>query len=526
MTPWWNQFLSDRVKLMINEDVATLVQSALLDHEGDLSCEGALVVKTGKFTGRATEDKYVVKDDFSGPRIDWSNNLNSMSPSQFEEIKIEFLENFNRLGRLVYVMERSVAADPQFSLGVRILTSSATHSLFARHLFRDPLKNPELGHFTILHCPDLKLDAKVLSLKSPAVIAINFTSKEILIAGTGYAGEIKKAIFSVMNTILPELNVLPMHAGANVDKVGRVSVFLGLSGTGKTTLSTDVGTKLIGDDEHAISPNGIFNLEGGCYAKTYNLTENGEPQVFHAVNRFGAILENVILDNEKHPHFDDKSLTENGRGSYPLSYISDAVTSGRGLFPSHIFFLSADAMGVLPAVARLDPQQAMYYFLSGYTAKLAGTEIGLAGIKATFSHCFGAPFMMRHPMTYAKLLKKYIIDHPVNVWLINTGWYGGAYGIGKRFDLSTTREIIRSVQKGLPNDLEFWQDPLFGLKIPQSISGVDNKLLNPRSLWANVEEYDQTASKLMALFAHNFKKFPSDVSLNDFDPEVRPSGGG
>lgn len=515
MTPWWNQFLSDRVDLMLNGNVATLVERAIQKKEGTFSSEGALVIKTGKFTGRATEDKYVVRDDYSEGRIDWANSINSMTPDQFDEIKNEFVKKFNNNGKTIYATERSVGADSHYALGVRVLTPNASHSLFARNMFREPLNNPELGHFTILHYPDLPLNAKEHGLKSPTVIAINFTTREILIAGTGYAGEMKKAVFSVMNTLLPDLSVLPMHSGANVDKAGRVTVFFGLSGTGKTTLSTDLGKTLIGDDEHGISPEGIFNLEGGCYAKTYNLTEKGEPQIFRAVNRFGAILENVELDKDHRPRFNSKALTENGRGSYPLSFISDASTTGRGPFPSNIFFLSADAMGVLPAVAKLDPDQAIYYFLSGYTAKLAGTEIGLAGIKATFSHCFGAPFMMRHPMVYAQLLKKYLTEHPVNVWLINTGWYGGAYGIGKRYELSTTREIIRSIQKGLSHDLEFRQDPFFGLKVPKSIPGVENKFLDTRSLWASATEYDQTAAKLKTLFTDNFKKFPMTIFSND-----------
>lgn len=510
LTPWWNEFLSDRVKFSINEDIASLVQKAIQNREGDFSAAGALVVKTGKFTGRATEDKYVVKDDYSDPRIDWDNNIHSMSPKQFDEIKNEFLNNYNGLDRPLFLMERSVGADSHYSLGLKIITPRASHALFGRHMFREALNDPALGAFTIFHCPDLELDAKKFNLRSPTVIATNFTTKEILIAGTAYAGEMKKAVFSVMNTLLPDLNVLPMHAGSNIDKGGNVSVFFGLSGTGKTTLSTDIGKILIGDDEHGISSDGIFNIEGGCYAKTYNLTEKGEPQVYRALNRFGAILENVVLAKDRTPRFEDKSITENGRASYPLSFISDASTTGQGPFPSNIFFLSADAMGVLPAVAKLTPEQAMYYFLSGYTAKLAGTEIGLAGIKATFSHCFGAPFMMRHAMDYAQLLKNYLSQHPVNVWLINTGWYGGAYGIGKRYDLSVTRGIIRAIQNGLDKKLEFKNEAAFGLGIPKTIPGVDNKFLDARSLWANTAEYDKTANQLKELFSNNYKKYAEE----------------
>ena len=507
METWWNKYLTSQVTPLIDCDVPLLFEKALEANEGVLSSAGALVIQTGKFTGRATEDKYVVKDSYTTDKIDWASGIHQMSSTDFEAIKEKFIHDYNEHGRNIYGCERSVGADAEFGLGLKILTPSATHALFARHIFRDPLPNPKLGHFTIFYCPDLELTPQVHNLRSSTVIAINFQSREILIAGTGYAGEMKKAVFSVMNTLLPDHDVLPVHAGANVDHKDNVSVFFGLSGTGKTTLSTDEGKILIGDDELGISQHGIFNLEGGCYAKTYNLTQKGEPQVFKAVNSFGAILENVVLDQHRCPLFADKTITENGRGTYPLNFVSEASATGVAKFPNNIFFLSADAMGVLPAVSKLDSDQALYYFLSGYTAKLAGTEMGLAGIKATFSHCFGAPFMMRHPMDYAELLKQFLAQHSLNVWLINTGWYGGVYGVGKRFDLSVTRTIIRAIQSGDLASIPCWQEGAFGLRVPKEVPGVNASYLDARGMWSNKEEYDQTALKLKDLFNQNYKKF-------------------
>lgn len=512
MNPWWSDVLSDRVNIVKNENVAGLLQKAIESQEGELSADGSLVIKTGKFTGRAADDKYVVRDGYSENRIHWEN-VKSLTERQFGNIRQEFVKEFNRITKTVYISERSVGADIDFSLGVRLITTEASHALFAHHIFREPLMDPKLGSFTIFHIPYLELDAQGLGLRSSTVIAINFETQEILIAGTAYAGEIKKSVFSVMNTLLPDHGVLPMHAGSNIDEAGKVSAFFGLSGTGKTTLSTDKGRKLIGDDEHGISSEGIFNIEGGCYAKTYNLTEKREPQVYRAVNRFGAILENVVLDEEHRPIFTDKTITENGRGSYPLSYIDDASTTGMGPFPKNIFFLSADAMGVLPVVAKLDTEQAMFYFLSGYTAKLADTELGFSGIKATFSHCFGAPFMMRHPSHYSELLKKYLESHETNVWLINTGWYGGAYGVGKRYDLSVTRSIVREIQKGLPVSTTYWKESCFNLNIPENIPGVDKRILDPKIMWADKSAYVESAQNLNKLFMENFSKFSMEKSL-------------
>lgn len=506
MKSWLNQYFTKDSLPLLNIDVPVLFERAILGGEGKLSSAGALVINTGRFTGRASEDKYVVRDKYSSSVIDWASGIHEMTQLTFNEIKDNLLTRLNN-GSQVYACERSVSADLQFSLGLQILTTSATHAVIANHLFREPVFSPKLGAFTIFHCPDLDLIAEEHQLRSGTVIAINFLTKEILIAGTSYAGELKKAVFSVMNTLLPDHDVLPVHSGANIDQAGGVSVFFGLSGTGKTTLSTDEGKILIGDDELGISNRGIFNLEGGCYAKTYKLTEQGEPQVYQASNRFGVIFENVVLDDHRKPIFDDKTLTENGRATYPLSFVSESSSTGIASIPRNIFYLSADAMGVLPAVSKLNPDQALYYFLSGYTAKLAGTEIGIAGIKATFSHCFGAPFMMRRPNDYADLLEKYIREHSINIWLINTGWYGGPFGIGERFDLKITRSIIRAIQNGDCDSTTFSKNATFNLEIPIHVPDVEDRFLDARGLWNDNEGYDSTANHLKDLFFQNFKKF-------------------
>ena len=506
MNPWWSDFLTDRVSYLHNEDVATLIQRALHSHEGELSDQGALVVKTGTFTGRATEDKYVVQDKYSEDRIDWKN-VKALSQRQFDNIKNEFVRDYNHKARTLYLMERSVCADQEFSLGLRLVTPQASHALFASHIFREKVSDPALGFYTIYHCPDLELEYEGLGIRSSTVIALNFTSQEILVGGTGYAGEIKKAVFSVLNTILPDHNVLPIHAGSNIDENNNTSVFFGLSGTGKTTLSTDIGKKIIGDDEHGLTSGRIFNFEGGCYAKTYKLNSESEPQLYSAINRFGSVMENVYLDDNHSPDFNNKTLTENGRATFPLKYLEEHHTPGVAPFPRNFFFLSADAMGVLPAISKLDHEQIIFYFLSGYTAKLAGTEIGLAGVKATFSHCFGAPFMMRHPSVYASLLSDIINKKAAKFWLINTGWYGGTYGIGSRYDLSLTRSLVRAVQRGDFDNTSFVREPFFGLNIPESAESIDSKWFNPSSLWKDLQEYEKTADYLKNLFQENFAKF-------------------
>lgn len=507
MWEWWNGIVSGEIQTRVNPSSALLIERTIQKFQGKLSSRGALCVNSGKFTGRAAEDKYVVRNKASEKIIDWNAKIHELDDQRFNELKIEMLKKIHLLKPETFIVEVSAGADPMYSLGVNLITTSPVHAFFCQQIMRAKRENNSLGSYVIYHDPTLEFDAKKYGLRSSTVIAINFESREILIGGTAYCGEIKKAIFSVMNTILPDYGVLPVHSGANMGQGGKVSVFFGLSGTGKTTLSADVGLQVIGDDEHGISERGIFNFEGGCYAKTYKLTESGEPQIFHAVNRFGSLMENVVLDPEtREPKFDDKSITENGRATYPLGFLDGPDQDGRGEIPSDFFFLSADAMGVLPAISSLSDEQAIYYFLLGYTAKVAGTEIGLKGVTATFSHCFGAPFMMRPPIDYGVLLKEFLHKHKIKVWLVNTGWYGGSYGEGKRYSLDFTRNCIRAIQRGLGPETSFTTDPVFSLRIPDYIEGIDINLLNPHLLWKDPEEYFKTAKDLKQQFDHNYSK--------------------
>lgn len=506
MQKWWRNLVSNQTLVQENLPVVKLVEEAIRLKSGQLSETGALVFSSGKFTGRAANDKYVVKDNYSDKVIDWTGNVNAMSQENYDKIKEHYLSDLKKQKQL-FIEERSAGADAKYAMGVTLITTSPVHSLFVKHLLREPLDNYPLGTFTIYHAPNLELPATNFNLKSSTAIIINFEAKEIIIAGTCYAGEIKKSVFSVMNTLLPDYGILPMHAGANVDESGDVSVFFGLSGTGKTTLSTDKGKKLVGDDEIGFSSEGIFNIEGGCYAKTYKLKKTDEPQIFQAANQFGSLMENVVMDSNGQINFDDKTITENGRSSYPLTALSDFETTGVAKTPKHIFFLSADATGVLPPVSLLTSEQAMYYFLSGYTAKLGGTELGVVGVQKTFSHCFGAPFMMRRPQDYSRLLEKLIKETGANVWLINTGWSGGPYGVGKRFDLEITRSIIRGIQSGEISRAGAFMDlAILDLRYPCQPLSL-NKYNNPRKLWADAEAYDKAAEELKLAFAENYKKF-------------------
>ncbi len=487
---------------------AELMERALRENRSNkLSAQGALVIYTGKFTGRAVNDKYVVVDEFTERVIDWDNNIGKMNQNDFNVLKNEVISSFENANDPIYLIQRSACANEKYALEVKLLTNQASSALFAFNMFREPQKKYAMGTFTIYHHPHFLADTSAINVKSGTVISINFSTREIIIVGTGYSGEIKKSIFSALSTLLPEQGVLPMHTGANVDRYGNSSLFFGLSGTGKTTLSTDEGINLIGDDEHGLSDEGIFNFEGGCYAKTNGLTLDREPDIFLASNRFSSLLENVSLEpSTRQPLFNDTSLTENGRSTYPLSSLKYFSPSGTGPIPQNIFFLSADALGVLPAISKLNNDQAMYYFLTGYTAKLAGTEVGLDGIKTTFSHCFGAPFMMRHAQDYGTLLKKYLEKHKINVWLVNTGWFGGVYGEGMRYQLSFTRSCIRSVQNHGELGVEFYQDDVFGVMIPKSLKGVDKAFLNPVTLWRDQTQYYRIAKKLKDQFDENYKK--------------------
>ncbi|MEA9357842.1 phosphoenolpyruvate carboxykinase (ATP) [Bacteriovorax sp. PP10] len=500
--------LSESAKIKLNLPEAMLVEYSLQqDSENKLSKDGALVIKTGNFTGRAANDKYVVLEPYSEKVIDWKNNIRKMTNEDFNSIKLEMLEKFNQGIRLTFVTTKSASADPAYALEVILITPSAAHALFCTNIFRNEQFDYPLGSFTIYHDPDFLVDNTKYPVRSTTVIAINFSTKEIIIAGTGYAGEIKKSIFSVLNTLLPELNVLPMHTGANQTYDGETSLFFGLSGTGKTTLSTDIGLNIIGDDEHGLSESGIFNFEGGCYAKTYGLNLENEPEIFKASNRFKTLLENVVLDElTRKPLFKDKSITENGRSTYSLKALENCSIDSRGPLPSNIFFLSADALGVLPAISLLTSEQAIFYFLTGYTAKLAGTEIGLKEIEVAFSHCFGAPFMMRRAQEYADLLKIFLEKNPIKVWLVNTGWYGGPYGKGTRYPLELTRNCIRSIQKGV-KDNNFQLNEIFNLQTPIELDNVDPVYLSAEQLWSDKFEYNKAALSLKHKFEENYKKF-------------------
>ncbi len=494
-------------RLFVDAPLNTLVEEAIISKEGSLSKQGALTVTTGKHTGRSAGDKYVVKSPSTQEKVWWDNSLNEMTPEVFEKLKAKVIDHLNGDTDL-YITHRSVGAHKEHNIGVRTVTNRPQHSLFSKYLFRYKTSEMDSNDFTILHAPDLEVNPDEFGTKSGTVVATCFDTNTTLIAGTFYAGEIKKSMFCVMNYLLPDKEVLPMHAGANKLDNDSTSVFFGLSGTGKTTLSTDEGTLLIGDDEHGLSDEGLFNFEGGCYAKTYKLSKSGEPEIFQAASTFGAILENVILtDKTGEPDFYNNELTENGRCSYPLTFIEELEPSSQGKIPKHIFFLCADAFGVLPPIAKLTKEQAMFYFVLGYTAKVAGTEIGVKEPQATFSPCFGAPFMLRHPSVYANLLGKLLDKHDIKVWLVNTGWTGGPYGVGQRFPLNITRQIIRTVQKNTLNMVPTEKDPYFGFEVPQAVRNVPTSFLDPKSTWPSQDGYKKKAQELALSFHSQMEKF-------------------
>jgi len=491
-----------------------LYEQAVRRQEGFIAHLGPLVVRTGDHTGRSPQDRFVVHEPTTSDDIWWGDINRPFSVEQFEELFQKMLAYFQ--GKNAYVQNAYAGADPNLRLPVRIITETAWHSLFARNMFirvpEEELEGFKPG-FTVLHAPNFHALPQYDGTNSPAFILLNFERRLILIGGTAYAGEIKKSIFSVMNYYLPKAGVLPMHCSANEGDNGDVALFFGLSGTGKTTLSSDSTRTLIGDDEHGWTDDGVFNFEGGCYAKVIRLSPTGEPEIYQTTRRFGTILENVRMNmNNRRLDLDDDTFTENTRASYPISHIPNATRSGLGGHPTNIFFLTADAFGVLPPVSKLTPEQAMYHFISGYTAKVAGTERGITEPKATFSACFGAPFLPLHPGRYAKLLGEKIQKHRVNVWLINTGWSGGPYGVGRRIELRYTRAMIRAILDGSLADVEMRQDPTFGLHVPVHVPGVPDEVLNPRETWEDKEAYDAQAQMLAHLFAENFKNYADLVS--------------
>ena len=496
-----------------------LMTEAVSRGEGRLGLGGTFLVSTGAHTGRSPKDKFVVRTPDVEDTIWWDNNK-PMAPEAFDRLYADMLAHMK--GRDYFVQDLFGGADPAERLDVRVVTELAWHGLFIRHL----LRRPEAGElesftpeFTIINCPGFKADPARHGCRSETVIALNFQKKLILIANTAYAGENKKSVFTLLNYLLPEKGIMPMHCSANhaIGNPDDSAVFFGLSGTGKTTLSADPSRVLIGDDEHGWSDKGIFNFEGGCYAKTINLSPKAEPEIYATCSRFGTVIENMVFDEDTlELDFEDNSITDNMRCAYPLEAISNASGTSLGGHPKNVIMLTCDAYGVLPPIARLTPAQAMYHFLSGFTSKTPGTEVGIAEPTPTFSTCFGAPFMPRRPEVYGKLLQDKIAQYGASCWLVNTGWTGGAFGTGKRMPIAATRALLAAALDGSLNDVQFRKDPNFGFEVPVSVPGVDAKLLDPRQTWADGAAYDKQAAKLVQMFSDNFAQY-----LEAIDDEVR-----
>lgn len=495
-------------KLIFNLPVPSLVEEALINGEGILTDRGALSVATGKYTGRSPNDKYFVKDDTTREKINWGKVNKPMSPQNFQVLYDDVVSYMNE--RKIYVFDGYAGADLKHRTSIRVYNELAWQNLFIHQLLIRP-EAAELENFSpdfhIITVPGFRADPSRHGTNSDTVIAISFEKNTIIIGGTSYAGEIKKSVFTLMNYVLPLNNILSMHCSANIGKNNDVALFFGLSGTGKTTLSADPNRRLIGDDEHGWSDDGIFNVEGGSYAKCIGLNPEDEPQIFNAL-RYGSVLENVIIDQETRiPDFASDILTENTRAGFPIDYIPNAVIPGISSHPKVIFFLTADAFGVLPPLARLDDEQVMYHFLSGYTSKLAGTERGIVNPEATFSECFGAPFLPLDPTFYAKLLVERINKHQTKVYLVNTGWTGGPYGVGHRFKIAHTRAIISGALDGTLDKVNYKKDPIFDFSVPTEFPGIPKEVLEPKLNWPNPEEYEIKAKELLERFKENFKKF-------------------
>jgi phosphoenolpyruvate carboxykinase (ATP) len=501
---------SDRVRW--NLSTAALYEEAVRRNEGVIAATGPLVCRTGQHTGRSPNDKFVVREPSSEQHVAWGKVNRPMDPAHFDLLHDELLASLS--GKELYVLDCYAGADPAYRLPVRIINEYAWHNLFCRNLFIDDPRAASEGapQFTVIDAPGFKADPKRHGTNSEVVIALNFARKLVLIGGTSYAGEMKKSIFTVLNYLLPLRGVMPMHCSANIGADGDVALFFGLSGTGKTTLSSDPTRMLIGDDEHGWSERGVFNFEGGCYAKTIRLSAEAEPQIYATTRRFGTVLENVAVDPETRAlNLDDDRLTENTRAAYPIAFIDNAEPSGQGGHPRNVIMLTADAFGVLPPISRLTPEGAMFHFLSGYTAKVAGTEKGVTEPRATFSTCFGAPFLPLPPSRYARMLGEKIARHGARVWLVNTGWTGGPYGVGKRMKIGYTRAMIHALLAGELDNVSYQTDPIFNLEVPTSCPGVPAEVLNPRSTWADGSAYDQQARKLAGMFRDNFRAFDADV---------------
>jgi phosphoenolpyruvate carboxykinase (ATP) len=496
-----------------NLNPVELVEHAVRRGEGSLVDGGPFNAVTTPHTGRSPNDRFVVREPGSENDIDWGKVNIPFEADNYDRLREDVMGHLE--GQDLFVRDMWAGADPRYRLGVRVITPNAWHNLFAYNMFRRParaeLEAFEPG-FTILHAPEYQADPERHGTRTSTFILIHFGRKEVLIGGTRYAGEIKKSVFGLLNYLYPRQGVLSMHCSANVGPEGDTALFFGLSGTGKTTLSADPERALIGDDEHGWSDDGIFNFEGGCYAKAIKLSPQGEPEIYATTRMFGTVLENCVLDEERRVDFDDQSITENTRVSYPLHYIPNHVPEARAGHPRNVIFLTADAYGVLPPIARLTPEQAMFYFLSGYTAKVAGTERGVKEPQPTFSACFGAVFIPLHPGVYAEMLGEKLQQHGVRVWLVNTGWTGGPYGEGSRMKLAHTRAMVRAALSGRLDDVETTTAPFFDLQVPTSVPGVPSEVLNPRGTWADPAAYDAQARKLAGLFAENFERFADRVS--------------
>ena len=499
-------------RIYFNLTPEELYAEALSRGEGRLASNEALVVSTGKFTGRSPKDKFIVSNPESHKHVWWGTVNREISAENFERLYQKMIVAMNERG--LYVADLFAGADKEYQLPIRVINEYAWHNLFCRNLFIRPTQAELAEHrpqFTVIDLPSVKADPATDGTNSETFILLNLERGLLLIGGTEYAGEIKKSIFTTLNYLLPLKGVMPMHCSANIGKANDVAVFFGLSGTGKTTLSADPARRLIGDDEHGWSDNGVFNFEGGCYAKCIKLSKEQEPQIWNAIKR-GAVLENVVIDDNGVPDYNDTSKTENTRTAYPLNYIENAVEPSIGGHPKNIVFLTADAFGVLPPISKLTKEQAMYHFISGYTAKVAGTERGVTEPEPNFSTCFGAPFMVHHPNVYADLLGKKIEEHGVRCWLVNTGWTGGPYGIGKRMHLPYTRAMVDSALAGELDNVKTVKDPIFGVEIPQHVPNVPDEVLNPRDTWQDKSAYDKQAADLAKRFAENFKKYADGTS--------------
>lgn len=488
---------------------AALIEETIEQRGGHLSNHGALVVQTGAFTGRSPLDRYIVADERDSEQIWWGDVNRRVDSIIYDRLEARINDYF--IHHKHYELHASVNADTTYAYNVKLISESPWHTLFGKYLFRSDWRTQH-DTLTVLHAPSVMADPESDGVRSPVFIILNVPKRTVLIGGTWYAGEIKKAIFTMLNFLLPHRGILPMHAGVNVGHDGDTAVFFGLSGTGKTTLSTDPKRPMIGDDEHGWSAEGIFNFEGGCYAKTIRLSAKGEPEIFRAANTYGTILENVVIDDVTHqPDFDDVSHGENGRAAYPLSMLTHVEPSGQGGHPRTIIMLTADAFGVLPPISRLSVAQALYHFVSGYTAKVAGTERGVNHPTATFSTCFGAPFMMLHPGRYAELLHQRLVAHEVRVWLVNTGWSGGMYGVGSRIPLEVTRAMVNAAIAGTLDNVAYTVDPVFGLAMPNTCPGVPAALLNPQTAWHSADAWHHAAQALAQRFHENFEQFVDAV---------------